>query len=303
MKILITGGTGFIGEKLVEYFLNMDYEINVLTRNIHNKNSTKNLKFFKWKPKEKKVDFNSIKGVSVIINLSGKNIFSYWSKKNKKEILNSRIDSLITLNKLILKNDKLEHVISASATGIYFNNSSYVQDEFSKTNLESFLGNVVDKWEKELNKLSYKNIYLTKLRIGIVLSKDGGFLKKLIFLNNIRINPLINKGNQWQSWIHIDDLIRSIHFVINNKLNGVINLVSPNPSTNYNINNKVIELNKKPFISFSTPCFVAKIPFRLLGITKFFNEIIMNNQKVFPKKLLESGFVFKFENLKKIMTF
>ena len=124
MKILITGGTGFIGEKLVEYFLNMDYEINVLTRNIHNKNSTKNLKFFKWKPKEKKVDFNSIKGVSVIINLSGKNIFSYWSKKNKKEILNSRIDSLITLNKLILKNDKLEHVISASATGIYFNDSS-----------------------------------------------------------------------------------------------------------------------------------------------------------------------------------
>ena len=237
MKILLTGGTGFIGKKLKQYFLNKGHQINILTRNLKGKNNKKNLKFFKWNPKEKKVDFESIKGVNVIINLSGKNVFSFWSKKNKNEILSSRIDSVKTLNKLIYKNDKLKHVISASATGIYFNDSSNVQDEFSKTNTKSFLGKVVDNWEMELNKISHKNIILTKLRIGIVFSKDGGFLKKLLFLNYLRVNPLISRGNQWQSWIHIDDLIRSIHFVINNKLNGVINLVSPNPSTNYNINN------------------------------------------------------------------
>ena len=303
MKILLTGGTGFIGKKLVKYFLNKGYQINILTRNLKGRNNKKNLKFFKWNPKQKMVDFESIKGVNVIINLSGKNIFSFWSKKNKNEILSSRTDSIKTLNKLIFKNDKLEHIISASATGIYFNDSFNIQDEFSKTNSKSFLGKVVQNWEKEIDKISNGNIVLTKLRIGIVFSKDGGFLKKLFFLNGLRINPLIDRGNQWQSWIHIDDLVRATQFIINNKLNGVINLVSPNPSTNHDISLKIIKLNKQPFFSFSIPSFLARAPFKFIGITQFFNEIIMNNQKVFPKKLIDSGFVFKFENLKKIVTF
>ena len=143
MKILLTGGTGFIGKKLVKYFLNKGYQINILTRNLKGRNNKKNLKFFKWNPKQKMVDFESIKGVNVIINLSGKNIFSFWSKKNKNEILSSRIDSIKTLNKLIFKNDKLEHIISASATGIYFKDSFNIQDEFSKINSKSFLGKVV----------------------------------------------------------------------------------------------------------------------------------------------------------------
>ena len=303
MKILLTGGTGFIGKKLVKYFLNKGYQINILTRNLKGRNNKKNLKFFKWNPKQKTVDFDSIKGVNVIINLSGKNIFSFWSKKNKNEILSSRIDSIKTLNKLIFKNDKLEHIISASATGIYFKDSFNIQDEFSKINSKSFLGKVVHNWEMEIDKISNGNIVLTKLRIGIVFSKDGGFLKKLFFLNGLRINPLIDRGNQWQSWIHIDDLVRATQFIINNKLNGVINLVSPNPSTNHDISLKIIKLNKQPFFSFSIPSFLARAPFKLMGITQFFNEIIMNNQKVFPKKLIDSGFVFKFENLKKIVTF
>ena len=303
MKILLTGGTGFIGKKLVKYFLNKGYQINILTRNLKGRNNKKNLKFFKWNPKQKMVDFESIKGVNVIINLSGKNIFSFWSKKNKNEILSSRTDSIKTLNKLIFKNDKLEHIISASATGIYFKDSFNIQDEFSKINSKSFLGKVVHNWEMEIDKISNGNIVLTKLRIGIVFSKDGGFLKKLFFLNGLRINPLIDRGNQWQSWIHIDDLVRATQFIINNKLNGVINLVSPNPSTNHDISLKIIKLNKQPFFSFSIPSFLARAPFKFIGITQFFNEIIMNNQKVFPKKLIDSGFVFKFENLKKIVTF
>ena len=303
MKILLTGGTGFIGKKLVKYFLNKGYQINILTRNLKGRNNKKNLKFFKWNPKEKMVDFESIKGVNVIINLSGKNIFSFWSKKNKNEILSSRIDSIKTLNKLIFKNDKLEHIISASATGIYFKDSFKIQDEFSKINSKSFLGKVVHNWEMEIDKISNGNIVLTKLRIGIVFSKDGGFLKNLFFLNDLRTNPLIDRGNQWQSWIHIDDLVRATQFIINKKLNGVINLVSPNPCTNYDISLKIIKLNKQPFFSFSIPSSFAIVPFKLMGITQFFNEIIMNNQKVFPKKLIDSGFVFKFENLKKIVTF
>ena len=100
----------------------------------------------------------------------------------------------------------------------------------------------------------------------------------------------------------MEDLISAINFIINNKLDGIFNLVSPNPSLNSQLQSKVISLNKKPLISFSTPSYLAIIPFKILGISDFFNEIILNNKKVYPKKLLENGFVFKFDNLKKIMT-
>ena len=118
----------------------------------------------------------------------------------------------------------------------------------------------------------------------------------------MRVNPTIDNGSQWQSWIHMEDLVSAINFIIKNKLDGIFNLVSPNPSLNSQLQSKVISLNKKPLISFSTPSYLAIIPFKILGISDFFNEIILNNKKVYPKKLLENGFVFKFDNLKKIMT-
>ena len=302
MKILVAGGTGFIGKKLCKFFIDNGVYVNVLTRNLNSKKNSQKLKYFHWNPTKFEVDYESIKGVNVIVNLSGKNVFSFWSKKNKKEILSSRINSIKTLDKLIKNNDKLEHIVSASATGIYENNNLQIQDETSIKNCKSFLGNVVKKWEDEIDKLSNSKILISKLRIGIVLSKESGFLEKLILINNLKINPMINKGFQWQSWIHMEDLISAINFIIKKKLDGVFNLVSPNPSLNSELQLKVSSLNKKPLISFSTPSYLAIIPFKILGISDFYREIILNNKKVYPKKLLENGFVFKFENLKKIMT-
>jgi len=302
MKILIAGGTGFIGKKLCNFFLNNGFYVNILTRNLSSKKNSHKLKYFHWNPTKFKVDHDSIVGVNVIINLSGKNVFSFWSKKNRKEILYSRVNSIKTLIKLIKTNDKLEHFISASAIGIYENNNSQFQDESSINDCESFLGNVVKKWEDEIDNLSSSKILISKLRIGIVLSKESGYLEKLILINNLKINPMIDNGTQWQSWIHMDDLISATNFIIENKLQGIFNLVSPNPSLNSQLQSKVISLNKKPLISFSTPSYLAIIPFKILGISDFFNEIILNNKKVYPKKLLENGFVFKFDNLKKIMT-
>lgn len=302
MKILVAGGTGFIGEKLCRFFVEKGFYVNILTRNLNSKKNFQKLKYFHWNPAKFQVDYESVKGVSVIINLSGKNVFSFWSKKNRKEILNSRINSIKTLEKLIKNNDKLEHIISASAIGIYENNNPQIQDESSINNCESFLGNVVKKWEDGIDNLSSSKIIISKLRIGIVLSKESGFLEKLILINNLKVNPMIDNGSQWQSWIHMEDLVSAINFIIKNKLDGIFNLVSPNPSLNSQLHSKVISLNKKPLISFSTPSYLAVIPFKILGISDFFNEIILNNKKVYPKKLLENGFVFKFDNLKKIMT-
>tara|TARA_B100000242_G_C43054742_1_gene493354 strand:- start:5830 stop:6744 length:915 start_codon:yes stop_codon:yes gene_type:complete len=304
MKFLISGGTGLIGKRLTEYLIDRGHSVNILTRNKSLKSLKDIKKFYFWDPSNFKIDTNCIENVDVIINLAGKNIFSFWSEKTKKEIIESRLNSVTTLNKLLKENDNtVKHFISSSATGIYANNINEIQDEYSETKSHSFLANVVEKWEKKVEELSELNILVSKVRIGIVLSVNGGFLEKQILFNNIRFRPLINGGKQNISWIHIDDVVRIFYFLVENSLGGVYNATSPYFSTNLELTDKIEKLGKKYLINISTPLLFASIPFKILGIGDFFNEVVMFNSKVIPKKLLDKGFVFKFESLKKIMTF
>lgn len=304
MKFLISGGTGLIGSRLTEYLIERGHSINILTRNKTLKSVNDIKKFYIWDPSNFKIDTNCIENVDVIINLAGKNVFSFWNKKAKKEILESRLNSVTTLIKLLKENDNtVKHFISSSATGIYLNNINEIQDEYSEIKSQSFLANVVQKWEKKVEELSELNILVSKVRIGIVLSVNGGFLEKQILFNNIRFRPLINGGKQNISWIHIDDVVRIFYFLVENSLGGVYNATSPHFSTNLELTDKIEKLGKKYLINISTPSLFASIPFKILGIGDFFNEVVMFNSKVIPKKLLDKGFVFKFESLKKIMTF
>ena len=304
MKFLISGGTGLIGSRLTEYLIERGHSINILTRNKTLKSVNDIKKFYIWDPSNFKIDTNCIENVDVIINLAGKNVFSFWNEKAKKEILESRLNSVTTLIKLLKENDNtVKHFISSSATGVYLNNINEIQDEYSEIKSQSFLANVVQKWEKKVEELSELNILVSKVRIGIVLSVNGGFLEKQILFNNIRFRPLINGGKQNISWIHIDDVVRIFYFLVENSLGGVYNATSPHFSTNLELTDKIEKLGKKYLINISTPSLFASIPFKILGIGDFFNEVVMFNSKVIPKKLLDKGFVFKFESLKKIMTF
>lgn len=304
MKFLISGGTGLIGKRLTEYLIERGHSVNILTRNKTLESLNDNKKYYLWDPSIFKIDSNCIENIDVIINLAGKNIFSFWTEKTKKEILESRLNSVTTLIKLLKENDNtVKHFISSSATGIYANNINEIQDEYSTNKSQSFLANVVKKWEKKVDELSELNIVVSKVRIGIVLSVDGGFLEKQILFNSIGFRPLINGGKQNISWIHIDDVIRIFYFIVENSLGGVYNATSPNFSTNLELTDKIEKLRKKYLINISTPSLFASLPFKILGIGDFFNEVVMFNSKVIPKKLLDKGFVFKFESLKKIMTF
>ena len=304
MKFLISGGTGLIGKRLTQYLIDKGHSVNILTRNKTLNSLNHHLKYYFWDPTNFKIDRDCIYNVDVIINLAGKNVFSFWCKKTKKEILESRLNSVATLIKLLKENrNTVKHFISSSATGIYSNNIKEIQDEFSVIKNQSFLANVVMKWEKKVDELSELNIKVSKVRIGIVLSVDGGFLEKQILFNNLRFRPLINSGNQNISWIHIDDVVRIFYFLVENSLAGVYNATSPNFSTNLELTDKIENLRKKYLINFSTPSLFASIPFKILRIGDFFREVVMFNSKVIPKKLLDKGFVFKFESLKKIMTF
>ena len=301
MKFLISGGTGLIGSKLTSYLIENGHSVNILSRRYRKSNNPR-IEYFIWKPSEKVIDKSSIKGVDVIINLAGSSVFSVWTNNNKKKILNSRIDSLTTLYQLMKreKNHNVSQVISASAIGIYPNSKTLEYDESFQSKEGLFLTNVVREWEKKIKEFNKLNIRVTTLRIGLVLSKEGGILKKLIQINKLRISNVIDGGEQCQSWIHIDDLVNIFYHVIQNKLEGTYNAVSPNPSTFLELQELASKLSYKPLLKFSIPKRLLIIPFKLIGVLDFYYDVIASDKNVSASKIVKSGYHFNYPTLGKI---
>ena len=301
MKFLISGGTGLIGTRLTSHLIDNGHSINILSRRYRKSNNSR-IQYFIWKPSEKVIDKSSIKGVDVVINLAGSSVFSIWTNKNKKKILNSRIDSLSTLYQVIKreKTHNVSHFISASAIGIYPNSKTQEYDESYQSKEGSFLTNVVREWERKVKEFNKLNLRITTLRIGLVLSKDGGILKKLIQINKLRISNVIDGGKQCQSWIHIDDLVNIFYHAIENKLEGIYNAVSPNPSTFLKLQELVWKLSHRSIFNFNIPKSVVIIPFKLIGILDFYFDVIASDKNISSKKIVNSGYDFNYPSLEKI---
>ena len=292
MKYLITGASGLIGKKLVKKLLDQNVDINVLTTNKNLKSSNKKITKFYWNPELNIIDSKCIEGVKIIINLAGSPIAQFWSKSAKKSIVLSRISSVRLLNQIILeKKSKIEHFFCASAIGIYKSDSTYIHNELSPHISNSFLGDTVKQWELSCNELIKQNINVTILRIGLVLSLSDGLLKPIVQSVKFFLGTWFGKGDNIYSWIHIDDLIDSILFLLKNNKLGVYNLVSPNP-----ISSKVFTLeigkvlNKKIFLP-SIPAFLIKL------ITGSMSELFLFSQNVSSKKITSEGFKFQFKSI------
>jgi len=300
LKFLITGGTGLIGTRLSKVLIDNGHSVNILTRKIK-KQDNSSLKYFIWNTSNKSVDSKCIDGVNVIINLAGSSVFSIWTKSNKKRIINSRLDSLSIIYDLMKrKKHNVKRIISASAIGIYPNDQSKVYFENSNKISDTFLGNVVSEWELKAKIFSKINIDLSIVRIGLVLSENGGMLKKLLQLNNFRFSSIIDDGNQWQSWIHIDDLVNIFLYVSLNNINGIINGVAPNPVTFKKLQSNISSNYKKPFLSlnFSKSLFTTILS--LLGMSDFYFDMIGSNKRVSSKKIQNLGYKFVYPSLDKL---
>jgi uncharacterized protein (TIGR01777 family) len=289
MKFLITGASGLIGKNLLNKLLKKDVVINVLTTSKNLKSNNKKVKKFYWNPEKEIIDSSSILGVSVVINLAGSPIAQLWTKNAKKSILNSRIKSVELLNKIIVeKNVKIDQFLCASAIGIYQSSTSLKHDENSTKISNSFLGNTVKKWESSCDRLLKNDIKITYLRIGLVLSKKGGLLKPIFHSINFYMGTWFGNGKNIYSWIHIDDLVSSIIFLIENNCKGVYNLVAPNPVTSKQFTLTISKILGKKII----------IPFIPLKIIKFFtgsmSELLLFSQDVCSKKIESDGFKFKY---------
>ncbi|NNM19015.1 MAG: TIGR01777 family protein [Croceitalea sp.] len=293
MKVLITGATGLVGTAIVNELHKKGIQVNYLTTQKNKIKNDEDYQGFHWNPSKSVLDSECFKGVGAIINLAGASISERWTKSYKEKILNSRINSLRTLKKGLesIDTSKIKTFVTASATGIYPNSLINFYDEGETAIDDSFLGEVVHAWEQEADSFDTFNFQLAKIRIGLVLSTEGGALPKLALPIKNYLGAAMASGDQWQSWIHIDDLARMFVYVIFNELQGTFNGVAPNPVTNTKLTNELASVLGKKILLPNIPKAMLQL---ILGEMAY---ILWASQRVSSKKIEKSGFTFNHLNI------
>lgn len=292
MKVLITGATGLVGRELIRLLVFKNIQVNYLTTRKTALNSIPNCKGFYWNPKCQEIDSNCIIGVDKIIHLAGASVAKRWTDSYKKEIISSRILSTQLLFSLLKTNQhQITQIVSASAIGIYKNSFETLYDEDSVEFGTGFLTEVVKQWEREVDLFSELNINISKIRIGLVLSENGGALSELVKPIKMGFGSPIATGKQIVSWIHISDLSRLFLHVIETNSYGVYNASAPNTITNKELTTVIAKQLDKPLFLPNIPKLVMRL---ILGEM---HTMICDSQNVSPKKILSTGFHFKYNDI------
>ncbi|MFT3795599.1 TIGR01777 family oxidoreductase [Flavobacterium sp.] len=296
MKILITGATGMIGSELASLLLQNGHSIHYLSTSKKDLKNEPNYQGFHWNPQQGVIDENCMLGVDVIVHLAGASISKRWTQTYKQEIIESRIVSANLLYKLLKCNPhQVKHFVSASAIGIYPDSLTQNYTEDNKSVDASFLGNVVVKWEESVDKFKLLNIKVCKIRTGLVLSDKGGALKEMKKPIQMGLGSPFGSGKQWQSWIHISDLVHLYYFAILKEWQGVYNAVAPNPVTNAELTKAIATKLNKPFFMPNIPQFLLKI---MLGEM---HMLLFASQKVSSQKAIDNGFEFRYHHLEQAL--
>lgn len=290
-KILIAGITGLIGKKLANDLSN-EFDIFGLVRDVTKANKiVPEFELYQWSANENYM-LNLIEKSDVVINLSGRSIAKgRWTKKVKQEIYNSRIFSTRKLVDLISKSKKKpELFIVASAVGYYGPDVNKISDEDSEPS-DDFLGKVCVDWEAVSKAVDNFGVRRVNVRISTVLSRDGGALPLLALPFKFFAGTYFGSGNQFFPWIHEKDLISLFRFIIENKnIDGPINAVSPHSVT-------MKEFCKTLGKVLHRPCLIRVPEWKMRLLFGEMGELLTKGGKVIPKKALQFGFKFQFENL------
>ncbi len=290
MKILITGATGLVGKEIVKLCHQQNISVNYLTTQKSKIVNHENYKGFYWNPEKTEIDFECFTNITAIINLAGASISKRWTASYKRQIISSRINSLKTLNIGLSKINasNIKSIISASAIGVYPNSIENVYYENERLIDDSFLGEVVQAWEQEINMLFRYNIPIGIIRIGLVLSDKGGALPEMIKPIKNYIGASFGSGKQWQSWIHISDLAKIFLFAVENQLDDIYNGVAPNPVSNAVLTSKIAKVLGRPLLLPNIPKFAMKT---VLGEMAY---LLFASQNVSSKKIEEENFAFDY---------
>lgn len=292
MRLLITGATGLVGRAIVKKCLDRGIEVNYLTTSKHKLDRIEGCRGFYWDPSNSEMDLSALQGVDAIINLAGSTIAKRWTRAYKKQVLQSRTASLNTLYEGVKRTDApVYSLVSASAIGVYpSSQTNYYQEDHQK-NADTFLGKVVTAWEAAADQFNTLDISVAKVRIGLVLSMKDGALPKMAYPVRNYAGAAFGSGEQWQSWIHIDDLAEIFLHMVSGELSGVYNGVAPNPVTQNKLINGIAQTLKKPLWMPNVPKWIIAF---ILGEM---STILLESQRVSSKKTEATGFHFKFPNL------
>ena len=291
MKIIIAGGTGFIGKKIIQSLTKRDFTIFVLTRNIkkHKGLFSENIKLIDWNT----VNPELLREVKILIKLSGEKVDQFWTNSVKNKILESRIETTKMLFDFCINNEITpQKLINASAVGIYALNTAkynFSSDERSLKG-DTFLSKVCDANEQSTKIFnSFENIDIIQLRIGVVLRKK---IISLLSINLFLSLPIPGNKSNYFPWVHVDDIVGFIEHSIDNNLSGIFNLVGPELTT-HQIFFKAILNNTKSLISWIIflPDFITKLFFRNMS------EMFLFGPKIEPLRTLKSGYNYKFSTL------
>ncbi|MDG5492541.1 TIGR01777 family oxidoreductase [Psychroserpens sp. SPM9] len=291
-KILITGATGLIGQEIVKVCHDQNLTVHYLSTSKKKLSTSPNYKGFYWNPNNDKIDSNCFEGVDTIINLVGATISKRWTDDYKQTIVESRTQTAKLLKETIAAHKfPVQQIVSASAIGVYPDSlTNYYEEDETETS-SSFLGDVVQQWEAAVDAFSQLGIKVAKIRIGLVLSEKGGALPEIAKPIRFGAGAAFGTGEQWQSWIHIQDLAQLFVFAVTQKLEGVYNAVAPNPVTNNELTKAVAKVLHRPLILPNIPKLAMKLVLGEMHI------LLFESQRVSASKIEEEGFNFEYHHL------
>ena len=292
MKILITGGSGFVGSNLSKYLLSKGHKITAIGRSDHQSDvqhesyqyiSADTTQPGKWQ--------NELEAQDAVVNLTGTTIFKRWTASYKKQIYDSRI---LTTRNLVASLPEGKNIIfcSTSGAGYYGNRGEDILKEDEKPG-NDFLAEVSVDWEKEAFLAADKEIRVAVMRFGVILGKGGGAMSKMIPAFKSFVGGPLGNGNQWFSWMHIDDLTAAIEFVLEHQeISGPLNFCAPQPARNRELAKALGEVLNRPAF-MPAPAFMIRIAMGEFG------NVLLDSQRTIPDKLLHYGFKFKYSDIKK----
>ncbi len=288
-KILISGGSGLLGSHLIHFLKSRTIASSMLSR----KKRGSAVDSYHWDPEQMTIDSEAFDNCSSIIHLAGAGIADKrWTAERKKQILNSRVRSTnLLFESLKNRTHSIQTIVSASAIGIYGDGAATWKKE--ETNIDrGFLQDTCVAWENSVRRFEELGIRVVILRIGVVLTPEGGALPQMALPVKLFVGAPLGSGNQFISWIHIDDLTRVFLSAIEeSSMSGVYNAVSSNPVSNKEFYQALAAKLGRPLWPIHVPAFLMRL---LLGEK---SEIVLTGQRVSNDKLLKSGFSFNYETI------
>jgi len=293
INILVIGGTGFIGKTVSSTLRASGYRVTVLSRKgtkgiaIHDDIPVIRADVLKPGPWQE-----LLSEYDVVINLAGASIFRRWTVRAKHEIADSRIVATRNIvDALRNRRGRVKHLFNVSGIGYYGFHRDKILDE-SAAQGNDFLAMVATEWEKEAEKATESDVRVVICRLGHVFGLDGGVLPKLLSLAKLHLASRWGNGQQWVSWVHQADVAGAFFFLLDNEdISGPVNVIAPQPIQNHELMETISRLTGKRVLVPPIPEFILRL------ITGEFATVFVYGQRVIPRKLLASGYIFKHSTL------